>query len=118
MLYQFVPFVRMDGYWILSDLVGVPNLFAYVGPVLASLRRTKDRRTTARLAHLRPWARRMITVWVGLTVAILGINAAVIVVAGPRLLTTDLVACHERAVDIAGDFAHGNVAGGLDDVTY
>ena len=116
-LYQFVPFVRMDGYWILSDLVGVPNLFAYVAPVLASLRRHKDPRHLARLAHVRPWARRMITVWVGLTVAILGINAAIIVVTGPRLLTTDLVAFHQRAVDIAGDFTRGNVAGGLDDVT-
>ena len=116
-LYQFVPFVRMDGYWILSDLVGVPNLFAYVAPVLASLRRHKDPRHLARLAHVRPWARRMITVWVGLTVAILGINAAIIVVTGPRLLTTDLVAFHQRAVAIAGDFTRGNVAGGLDDVT-
>ena len=116
-LYQFVPFVRMDGYWILSDLVGVPNLFAYVAPVLASLRRHKEPRHLARLSHVRPWARRMITVWVGLTVAILGINAAIIVVTGPRLLTTDLVAFHLRAVAIAGDFARGNVAGGLDDVT-
>ena len=55
--------------------------------------------------------------WVGLTVAILGINAAIIVATGPRLLTTDLVAGHQGAVDIAGDFARGNVAGGLDDVT-
>ena len=51
MLYQFVPFVRMDGYWILSDLVGVPNLFAYVAPVFASRRRKKDPRQLARRSH-------------------------------------------------------------------
>ncbi|HEY3878482.1 MAG TPA: hypothetical protein VGM12_07760 [Trebonia sp.] len=34
MLEQLLPFVRFDGYFILSDLVGVPDLFARVVPVL------------------------------------------------------------------------------------
>ena len=34
MLEQLLPFVRFDGYFILSDLVGVPDLFARVAPVL------------------------------------------------------------------------------------
>jgi putative peptide zinc metalloprotease protein len=33
-LQQLLPFVRFDGYFILSDLVGVPDLFARVVPVL------------------------------------------------------------------------------------
>ena len=32
MLEQLLPFVRFDGYFILSDLVGVPDLFARVAP--------------------------------------------------------------------------------------
>ena len=31
MLEQLLPFVRFDGYFILSDLIGVPDLFARVG---------------------------------------------------------------------------------------
>ena len=34
MLEQLLPFVRFDGYFILSDLVGVPDLFARVAPIL------------------------------------------------------------------------------------
>jgi putative peptide zinc metalloprotease protein len=34
MLEQLLPFVRFDGYFILSDLVGVPDLFTRVAPVL------------------------------------------------------------------------------------
>ena len=34
MLEQLMPLVRFDGYFILSDLVGVPDLFARVVPVL------------------------------------------------------------------------------------
>ena len=36
MLQQLIPVVRFDGYYILSDLAGVPDLFARVGPVLRS----------------------------------------------------------------------------------
>ena len=34
MLEQLLPFVRFDGYFILSDLVGVPDLFARIAPVI------------------------------------------------------------------------------------
>ena len=30
---QMMPFVRSDGYWAISDLAGVPDLFSYVGAV-------------------------------------------------------------------------------------
>ena len=36
MLEQLLPFVRFDGYFILSDLIGVPDLFARVVPILKS----------------------------------------------------------------------------------
>ena len=36
MLEQLLPFVRFDGYFILSDLAGVPDLFARVVPIVRS----------------------------------------------------------------------------------
>jgi putative peptide zinc metalloprotease protein len=36
MLEQLLPFVRFDGYYILSDLIGVPDLFARVAPIMKS----------------------------------------------------------------------------------
>ena len=36
MLEQLLPFVRFDGYFILSDLAGVPDLFARIAPILRS----------------------------------------------------------------------------------
>ena len=116
-LWQFLPFVRMDGYWILSDLVGVPNLFAFMGPILVSFGRTKEPRMVARLGRIKPWARRVITVWVSFTFAILALNAAFIVWTGPRILTTDLVASRGRALSIGADFGGGNLVGGLNDMT-
>lgn len=67
MLEQLLPFVRFDGYFILSDLVGVPDLFARVVPVLRSAlprRLLADRRGDPRVTGLRPRARIVITAWV------------------------------------------------------
>ena len=35
-LQQMLPFLRLDGYYVVSDLVGVPDLFRRIGPVLRS----------------------------------------------------------------------------------
>jgi putative peptide zinc metalloprotease protein len=68
MLEQLMPFVRFDGYFILSDLVGVPDLFARVAPVLRSglsrLPGCSRVQGDPRAAGLRPWARIVITAWV------------------------------------------------------
>jgi putative peptide zinc metalloprotease protein len=62
MLEQLLPFVRFDGYFILSDLTGVPDLFARVGPVLRSVisRGRRDPRVTG----LRRGTRIVVTGWV------------------------------------------------------
>jgi putative peptide zinc metalloprotease protein len=63
---QFLPVIRMDGYYILSDLIGVPDLFSRLGPVLASM--IPGRAKHPRVLELKPWVRRTITVWVAITV--------------------------------------------------
>jgi putative peptide zinc metalloprotease protein len=62
MLQQLLPFVRFDGYFILSDLTGVPDLFARVGPVLRSAI-SRDRRDP-RVTGLRRGTRIVVTGWV------------------------------------------------------
>ena len=62
MLEQLLPFVRFDGYFILSDLAGVPDLFARVVPILRS---TASRgRQDPRVTGLRRRARILVTGWV------------------------------------------------------
>lgn len=59
---QFLPMIRLDGYYILSDLVGVPDLFSWMGPVLTSV--IPGRPSHPRVRELKPWVRRAITLWV------------------------------------------------------
>jgi putative peptide zinc metalloprotease protein len=69
MAQQLVPAVRFDGYYILADLAGVPDLFARVRPVLRSL--LPGRPTDPRVAELRPYARRLVVGWVLVVVPLL-----------------------------------------------
>ena len=62
MLEQLLPFVRFDGYYILSDLIGVPDLFARVVPILKSV--LPAGRTDPRVTGLRRGARIAVTGWV------------------------------------------------------
>ena len=72
MLEQLLPFVRFDGYYILSDLVGVPDLFARVLPILKSAlpRGRRDPRVTG----LRRRARILVTGWVACVIPLLALS--------------------------------------------
>lgn len=69
MVQQLVPAVRFDGYYILADLAGVPDLFARVRPVLRSM--LPGRPTDPRVTELRPYARRLVVGWVAVIVPVL-----------------------------------------------
>ena len=43
-VHQLLPVIRLDGYYIVSDLTGVPDLFARIGPILRSLLPGRERR--------------------------------------------------------------------------
>ena len=72
MVQQLIPTVRFDGYFVLADLAGVPDLFARVRPVLLSL--LPGRPSDPRVRQLRPSARRIVTSWVLLVVPTLAIG--------------------------------------------
>jgi putative peptide zinc metalloprotease protein len=86
MLQQLLPIVRLDGYFILSDLIGIPDLFGRIGPVLSSL--LPGRPTHPRAAQLRPYARAVVTGWVLIVVPLLVGGLVVVTVRLPVLVRT------------------------------
>ncbi|MGH9188883.1 MAG: hypothetical protein ACRD0Q_02440 [Acidimicrobiales bacterium] len=83
---QFWPFLRLDGYYVVSDLTGVPDLFPLVRPVLATT--VARRPPSPAVASLRPGVRRAVTAWVIAAVAV-GIGwCAWVITAGPELIAT------------------------------
>jgi putative peptide zinc metalloprotease protein len=82
--WQFLPSLRLDGYYILADLVGVPDLFGYVRPVLASL--LPWRPTHPLMRQLKPRARRLVLLWVVLVVPTLIFYLVAFLIAVPHVL--------------------------------
>jgi putative peptide zinc metalloprotease protein len=86
MVRQLLPLVRFDGYHVLADLTGVPDLFQRIGPTLLGLLpwRWGDPKSTV----LKPWARAVVSLWVLIVVPVLAFSLFIIVITLPRLLGT------------------------------
>jgi putative peptide zinc metalloprotease protein len=115
-LQQLFPLVRMDGYFILGDLAGVPDLLGLLGAIMASvLPGARARRAGARARGLRRGPRVLVTCWVlvaiPLLLAMTGYTAwhlPAMISAVSQAFTSDLAAA--RAGFSAGDPAAGLVA--------
>ncbi|MGI8419348.1 MAG: hypothetical protein ACR2LN_01750 [Candidatus Levyibacteriota bacterium] len=84
-LQQLLPFLRLDGYYIVSDIVGVPNLFAHIKPILFSL---LPGQAQAAPKNLKRWVRWVVTTWVLLTIPTLIYLFWVLFTDAPHLMTT------------------------------
>jgi putative peptide zinc metalloprotease protein len=91
-VHQLLPVVRLDGYYIVADLTGVPDLFTRIKPIFQSL--LPWRRADERVTVLKRWVRVAVTVWVLIVVPLLLIQLLMILIHLPRIIGT--------AVDSAG----------------
>jgi putative peptide zinc metalloprotease protein len=83
---QLLPVVRFDGYHVLADLTGVPDLFAHIKPTLLGLLPTRWRRAEGKV--LKTWARAVVTLWVLVVVPLLAALLVFVVVVLPRIVAT------------------------------
>ena len=84
MVQQLLPLLRFDGYHLLADLAGVPDLYHRIRPTLVGLLPHKWKAPENRL--LTPWARAVITLWVLVTVPMMALMLLGMVAAVPRLV--------------------------------
>jgi putative peptide zinc metalloprotease protein len=85
-MHQFLPFIRLDGYYIVSDLTGVPDMFARIKPVLKSLLPWTE--TEDSVKELKPWARAAVTVYVVTLVPALVFLLGMMMLNMPRVFAT------------------------------
>jgi putative peptide zinc metalloprotease protein len=99
MVRQIIPLVRFDGYHVLADLTGVPDLFQRIRPTLLGVLpwRWRNPETTV----LKPWARAVVTAWVLMVVPILVCTLYLLVIALPRILGTAWAGADKQAALLA-----------------
>jgi putative peptide zinc metalloprotease protein len=108
---QLMPSLRLDGYFILTDLIGVPDLFKRIVPTLRSL--MPGRPADPRVGGLKRRARITLTAWVLLVIPLLGGQLTLIILDGPPLVRTFARSVEAQARAVAASFGHIEVAAGL-----
>ena len=109
MLRQLAPLVRFDGYHVLADVTGVPDLYHRIGPTLKGLLPGRWRSPEASV--LKPWARAVVTTWVLAVVPMLATTIVLMVLALPRMLGTAAHSLSAQAALLGQQFEEGDVAG-------
>ncbi|GAB2725220.1 hypothetical protein [Nocardioides pakistanensis] len=107
MLRQLTPLVRFDGYHVLADLTGVPDLYARIKPTLLGALPWRWGDPEARL--LKPWARVVVTAWVLVVVPLLLGALVVMVLALPRLMGTAWAALGKQQDVLATAWSEGDL---------
>lgn len=105
---QFIPFIRLDGYYILSDLIGVPDLFSRMGPVLKSI--VPRRQPHPRVLELKPWVRRVVTIWVIFVIPALIYLLLPFIILAPRILPVVWDSLLQRGPTVAAAAQDGQLA--------
>jgi len=107
MLHQFLPFLRLDGYYVISDLTGVPDIFTRIKPTLASL--IPGRKPDKRVTELKPWVRIVVTLWVLATAVFILYAYGMMLLHLPRILGTAVQSLLGQIEKTSTAFQHGNL---------
>jgi putative peptide zinc metalloprotease protein len=109
--HQLLPVVRLDGYYIVADLTGVPDLFARIGPILRSL--APWRRADERVTVLKRWVRVAITAWVLIVVPLLLFELFIVLMHLPRIIGTAWDSGRAQMDAATSAFGDGDVLQGV-----
>jgi putative peptide zinc metalloprotease protein len=109
MLRQLAPVIRADGYHILADLTGVPDLFQHIKPTLAGLLPTN----WGKPQPLRPWSRWVVRAWVLIVVPLLIWMFLGALLLFPRLVATAWTGLQKQGSAFLAGGRDGDVLGVL-----
>jgi putative peptide zinc metalloprotease protein len=85
-LQQLMPLLRLDGYYIVSDLTGVPDILNRVRPILASLIPGRER--DPKVDELKPWVRVAVTTYIVTLIPVMLFALVMMVLSAPRVVAT------------------------------
>jgi putative peptide zinc metalloprotease protein len=109
MVRQLAPFVRFDGYHILADLTGVPDLYSHIKPTLTGLLPGSWRKPEGRV--LKAWARAVVAAWVLVVIPVLALSLGLMVYALPRVAATAWASLGRQWTVLEDNLAAGDAVG-------
>lgn len=85
-LQQVIPLMRFDGYYVMTDLTGVPDILSRIKPIFRSLLRGREHEP--QVAELKPWVRWVVTIYLVALIPALLLLFAWMVIGTPRVIAT------------------------------
>ena len=107
MIRQLMPMLRFDGYHVLADVTGVPDLYRRIGPVLRGLLPGHWHQPEA--TALKTWARAVVVLWIVTVVPLMALSMLLMVLSLPRLLGTAWVSLQAQSTRLADAFGAGDI---------
>jgi putative peptide zinc metalloprotease protein len=83
---QSMPFLRLDGYYVISDLTGVPDILLRMRSILTSV--LPWRKPDARVRELKPWVRVVVTGYLLVLVPAIAFMFITMLMHAPRVFAT------------------------------
>ena len=107
---QLLPIVRVDGYWILADLTGIPDFFSQMG---AFIRTTVPglSRGGSRMAELRWWAKLVFGLYILIVIPVLALLLFLAARGLPRVIATAVDSFAQQAGALGTAQASGDGLG-------
>ncbi|TPG13406.1 hypothetical protein EAH86_18935 [Pedococcus bigeumensis] len=107
MVRQLAPLVRFDGYHVLADLTGVPDLYHRIKPTLVGLLPRHWNDPEAKV--LKPWARAVVSAWVVVVVPLLLFSLVMMVLSFPRVAGTAWASVGRQWARLETQFGDGDM---------
>jgi putative peptide zinc metalloprotease protein len=109
MLQQLLPLLRFDGYYVMTDLTGVPDILSRIKPIFRSL--VPGRRHEPQAAELKSWARVVVTLYLAALLPALAFLFGSMVMSAPRIMATvnDSLGLQLDRIFAAGSFSEFGV---------
>jgi outer membrane lipoprotein-sorting protein len=118
---QFIPVIRLDGYWLMADLTGIPDFFSQMAPFLRTLVPSRIRVALqkkmpyaaglegTKLPEVKTWVKVVFLSYTLITVPLLAYLVVLMVITLPELITTTWDGLQAqvamlRAIDVRKDF--------------
>ena len=105
-VHQCLPFVRLDGYWALADLTGLPDFFSQIGPFLRTVLPLPWWHGP-RLPALKGWVKAVFALYILLVGPLLAFLLFAMIKGVPRVLATGWTSFRQ----LSGNFASAQHSG-------
>jgi putative peptide zinc metalloprotease protein len=108
-IHQLLPFVRLDGYWALADMLGIPDFFSQMGAFVRSLLPFRIGSGERKLPALKWWAKVAYALYIVIVVPLLAVTLFSMIRAVPRVAATAFDAAGKLAGQLGDAFNKGDV---------